>query len=99
MDSIRLDAPEPQLDGRPILQLIERFIEDKRSEVVERTLRGYQEKLVYWFEFWEVHGPGAGYIITPSMLKGFEEYLRERRSKHNGQPLGFNTRADALKTG
>jgi site-specific recombinase XerD len=96
MDSIRLDPERPSLDARNLDALIDLWLKDRRRRLSAKTAAGYEEKIKYFREWWQVNGVTVNWQLTEDVLLDFNAHLSARISRF-GEPLGYHTRHDCLR--
>ena len=87
----------PPLDGRDLEWLIERYLEDRQTKVVTKTLESYSYRLRTVIEWWLNVAPTQQWMLTAADLGKFEHYLRSKRSANYDKPLSFTYRKGILQ--
>ncbi|MEM7133687.1 MAG: tyrosine-type recombinase/integrase [Chloroflexota bacterium] len=92
IESVRWDRPEQLIDVSEFSRLIDAWLDDKSRTVVEKTLLGYREKIMYFLEYLNAFELRE---CSRSDIEEFARWLSRRPSQHDPyRALGWNTRND-----
>lgn len=97
MFKIDLQPDTVRLDGRPLVPLVNSYLDDRENHVQPYTVAGYRQKLRWFLHWWTDHATLFNWTLDAAALSDFEHWLTQQESDRTGKPLSFNTRKDVLR--
>ena len=96
MYEISLKPPEPTINGKLLVPLIDLYIQQKAKKLKPETMVNYGFLLDRFCEWWQEIGPLHDWVLSPSLLSDYNEWLKTYKTKY-GDDLSVQGQRDSLR--
>lgn len=96
MYEIVLKPAEPTINGRLLVPLIDLYLEEKARRLEAETIVNYTFLLDRFCDWWQTVGPAHNWVLSPSLLLDYNEWLKSYRTKY-GDALTVQGQFDSLR--
>lgn len=76
MYEISLEPPEPTINGKLLVPLIDLYVQQKAKKLKPETMVNYGFLLDRFCEWWQDVGPLHDWVLSPSLLSDYNEWLK-----------------------
>jgi len=97
MYNIDLSPSEPAIQARSLPDLVAVYLSVQRTQTSRVTVDGYRNHLRRFDQWWGVAGPGVGFVLTPSLLSEYGDWLLDDYLTSRGEPLTAQGQFDSLR--
>lgn len=95
--TINRNPEKPTFDLTDYQWLIDAWLQERAKHVNPETVRGYEQKIRYFSNWWKKVGADYNWLISEVAFEEFEAYLRLTYRTWTGTKLAYNTRYDAIR--
>ena len=96
MYEINLTPPEPTVNGRLLAPLVDLYLQERAKKLDPQTIVNYYFLLDRFVAWWASVGPAADWVLSPSRLTAYNDWLTTYTTKY-GDTLSVQGQRDSLR--